>query len=119
VLVEREREYVTAAMSLGASTSRVIGRHVLPACRGYLLVQATLLLPAFILAEATLSFVGFGFSDEVATWGTMLTEASNLATITRAPWTLAPAAAIFAVVLAANVAVQGADSTPHLSRDSR
>ena len=51
---------------------RIIGRHLLPACGGYLLVQATLLLPAFILAEATLSYVGLGFPERIPTWGTML-----------------------------------------------
>lgn len=107
VLVESRREYVLAAASLGATTARVLTRHLLPACTGYLLVQATLLLPAFILAEATLSYAGFGFADDVATWGTMLKEASDVTTFTRAPWMLAPAAAIFAIVLSANIAVQG------------
>ena len=72
-------------------------------------VQATLLLPAFILAEATLSYVGLGFPDTVPTWGTMLQDAANVALLVEAPWMLAPAAAIFVVVLAVNLAVQGAD----------
>jgi peptide/nickel transport system permease protein len=103
---EREREYVLAAHSLGAGGWRIVLRHLLPACRGYLLVQATLLLPAFILAEATLSYVGLGFPDQVATWGTMLIEAANLGSLTRFPWTLAPAAAIFVVVFVANALAQ-------------
>ncbi|MGE0043023.1 MAG: ABC transporter permease [Vicinamibacterales bacterium] len=102
---EREREYVLAARSLGAGTWRVLVRHLLPASRGYLVAQATLLLPAFVLAEATLSYVGLGFPGSVATWGTMLSEASNLGALARFPWTLAPAAAIVAVVLTANLAV--------------
>jgi peptide/nickel transport system permease protein len=100
---EREREYVVAAQSLGASHARVFLRHVLPAATGYLLVQATLLLPAFILAEATLSYVGLGFPEDLPTWGTMLADAADLNVITRFPWLLAPAVAIFAVVLSANV----------------
>jgi peptide/nickel transport system permease protein len=95
-----------AAQSLGAGSWRIMSRHLLPACAGYLLVQATLLLPAFILAEATLSYVGLGFPDNVPTWGTMLRDAANLNAMTRFPWTLAPAAAIFLVVLAANVILQ-------------
>ena len=100
---ERDREYVVAARSLGASPQRIVVRHLLPACAGYLLIQATLLLPAFILGEATLSYVGLGFPEHVATWGTMLIEAANINAMTRFPWTLAPAVAIFAIVLAANV----------------
>ena len=104
VLTEREREYVVAARAAGASPGRVLMRHLLPAANGYVLTQASLLLPAFILAEATMSFVGLGFPSEVATWGTMLQDAANVATLGAAPWALAPALAIFLVVLGANIA---------------
>jgi peptide/nickel transport system permease protein len=107
VSAEREREYVLAARSLGASGPRVFVRHLLPACSSYLLVQATLLLPAFILAEATLSYVGLGFREGTPTWGTMLAEAADVNVITRFPWMLAPAVAIFGVTLAANIILQG------------
>jgi peptide/nickel transport system permease protein len=100
---ERQQDYVVAARSLGAGPARIILRHLLPACRGYLLIQATLLLPAFILGEATLSYVGLGFPEHVPSWGTMISESANVNAMTRFPWTLAPALAIFAVVLAANV----------------
>jgi peptide/nickel transport system permease protein len=103
IIAERDREYVVAARSLGASTGRIVGRHLLPACAGYLLLQGTLLLPAFILGEATLSYVGLGFPEHVATWGTMLTDAANPNAMTRFPWTLLPALAIFLVVLTANI----------------
>ena len=103
VAIERQREYVLAAQSLGAGPGRIMVRHLLPACAGHLIVQATLLLPAFILAEATLSFVGLGFPDPVASWGTMLAGAGNYNAIARFPWTLAPAVAIFAIVLATNL----------------
>lgn len=103
VAAERRREYVQAARSLGAGHTRIVVRHLLPACAGHLLVQATLLLPAFILAEATLSFIGLGFPDPVASWGTMLAGAGNYNAIARFPWTLAPAFAIFAIVLATNL----------------
>lgn len=109
---EREREYVAAGRALGASPLRLLAVHLLPATRGYLATQATLLLPAFILAEATLSYVGLGFPDSVPTWGTMLHDASNVALLGDAPWTLAPAAAIFLVVLAVNLVVQGSGRTP-------
>ena len=108
VLAEREREYVMAARAAGATPARVLVRHLLPATNGYVLTQASLLLPAFILGEATLSFVGMGFPMDVATWGTMLQDASNVAMLGDAPWSLAPALAIFLVVLGANIAVRDA-----------
>ena len=112
VASEREREYVTAGRALGAGPLRLLAVHVLPATRGYLLTQATLLLPSFILAEATLSYVGLGFPDSVPTWGTMLHDASNVALVGEAPWMLAPAAAIFLVVLAVNLLIQGSGRSP-------
>jgi peptide/nickel transport system permease protein len=109
---EARREYVMAGRSLGAGPVRLLVRHLLPAARGYVLTQVTLLVPAFILAEATLSFVGLGFPPTTPTWGTMLQDASNVAMLGDAPWTLAPGAAIFVVVLGANLAVQGSGRAP-------
>jgi peptide/nickel transport system permease protein len=103
VASERNREYVQAAQSLGAGPWRILTRHLIPACAGHLVVQATLLLPAFILAEATLSFIGLGFPDPIASWGTMLAGAGNYNAVSRFPWTLSPAIAIFAIVFATNL----------------
>ena len=107
VLTERQRDYVAAARAAGASPTRVLVHHLLPAARGYVLTQASLLLPAFILAEATMSYVGLGFQGDVATWGTMLHDASNVALLGDAPWTLAPAVPIFLVTLGVNIAARG------------
>jgi peptide/nickel transport system permease protein len=104
---ERSRDYVSAAEALGAGSTRVLLRHLLPSARGHLVMQATLLLPAFILAEATMSYIGLGFPEATPTWGTMLQDASNVALLADTPWALAPAGAIFLVVLAVNLAVQG------------
>jgi len=106
VAAERTKEYAAAAVSLGAGPGRVLFRHLLPACRGVVGTQAILLLPGFILAEATLSYVGLGFPETVPSWGSMLHQASNVNAIADFPWTLAPAAAIFAVTLAANLLVE-------------
>jgi peptide/nickel transport system permease protein len=106
VAAEREREYVTAAHALGARPIRLVVRHLLPAARGHVAIQAALLLPAFILAESTLSYVGLGFPDATPSWGTLLQESARVA-LTGAPWLLAPAAAVFLVVLAVNLVVQG------------
>lgn len=118
VATEKERDYAAAARSLGASHLRIVCRHLLPAARGFVATQVSLLVPAFILAEATLSYVGLGFPDEVPTWGSMLHEAANVAAISDFPWTLAPAGAIFVVVLAVNLAVgpsgrQSISRSPH------
>jgi len=106
IAAERGREYAQAARALGAGSSRMLVHHLLPATKGYLLMQATLLVPSFILAEATMSYVGLGFSDRTPSWGSMLLDAANVAVLGDFPWVLAPAAAIFIVVLAVNLIVQ-------------
>src|SRR5262249_46186660 len=72
VRAERRLEYAMAAVALGAGPARLLGRHLLPAAQGFLAVQITILVPGFIVAEATLSFVGLGFPEPIASWGTML-----------------------------------------------
>ena len=111
VATERRKEYAEAAHAIGAGPWRILLRHLLPASTGFLVIQATTLLPAFILAEATLSFVGLGFPDTIPSWGSMLLEASDVSAIGQFPWTLAPAAAIFVVTLAANLLVEDSSSS--------
>jgi peptide/nickel transport system permease protein len=106
VATERAREYAEAARALGASAPRVVGRHLLPAALPFLGTQLLLLLPAFILAEATLSFVGLGFDTPLASWGTMLQEAANIRALADTPWVLAPAAAIAVVVFGINLLIE-------------
>lgn len=106
VAAERRQEYVDAALALGASAPRVLARHLVPACRGFLGTQIVLLVPGFVMAEATLSFAGLGFTDAAPSWGTMLQQAANVSVLSTAPWVLAPAAAIFSVVLALNLVVR-------------
>ena len=118
VRVEAGSEHVQAAVALGASHWRVLSRHLLPACLGYLAVQTALLVPMFVLAEATLSYIGLGFPDGVPSWGTALSDAANVSAMTRAPWTLAPAGAVFLVVLVTNVLLEPArhDAVADLGR---
>jgi peptide/nickel transport system permease protein len=104
---ERTREYAEAARALGASRTRLLLRHLLPSARGVLVVQSTLLLPAFVLAEATLSFVGLGFGEPISSWGTMLRDAGGGRAIAEAPWLLAPAAAIVLAALSVNLLTAG------------
>ena len=103
VAAERVREYAEAARALGASRTRLLLRHLLPAARGFLVVQTTLLVPAFVLAEATLSFVGLGFSEPIPSWGAMLRDAGHGRAIVEAPWLLAPAIGIVLAALAVNL----------------
>jgi peptide/nickel transport system permease protein len=100
---ERTRESILAAQAAGASPAWIIRRHLLPAAVPVMVTQALLLVPAFILAEATLSFVGLGFSEPTPSWGTMLAEAAQPFTLRHAPWLLAPAAAIALVTLSVNL----------------
>ena len=103
---EREQDYVAAARSLGASTSHILARHLLPATTSFLAVKATMLLPAFIVAETTFSYVGLGFPDTLPTWGTMLLEAGSARAFADFPWLLSPIVAIFVVVLGLHLAAR-------------
>jgi peptide/nickel transport system permease protein len=105
VAAERHREYAEAAYSIGGGPLRILLRHLLPAARSHLMTQAFLLFPAFILAEATLSYLGLGFAEPSASWGVMLQDAGRISAITEAPWMLTPAAAIVLAVLAMHLVV--------------
>jgi peptide/nickel transport system permease protein len=98
VVSEGRAEYAEAARALGSSPARVIARHLLPATRGFLGAQATVLVPSFVMAEATLSFVGFGFAPPAPSWGAMLIDVARVQIAADAPWLLAPAAALTATV---------------------
>ena len=98
----REREFVDAARSLGARGSYVVIRELLPNLVAPILIYTTLLIPANILFEAALSFLGVGVAPPTASWGGMLTDASHNYRID--PWfMLFPGLAIFVTVLAFNL----------------
>jgi peptide/nickel transport system permease protein len=103
VRAERQQDYVLAAESLGAGPMRVMLRHLIPATAGFLQSQLTLLVPAFVVGEATLSYVGLGFPESVASWGTMLRDASSARALADFPWLLSPAVAMFLLVLSLNL----------------
>jgi peptide/nickel transport system permease protein len=110
---ELKLDYAVAALSLGASHWRMLTRHLLPAAAGFIAVQITMLVPGFIVAEATLSYVGLGFPEPVASWGTMLRDASNVRAFADFPWLLSPAAAMFLVVLGLNLLLQSGPERVH------
>ena len=102
VLSLRERDYVLAAISSGASDFRVMLRHILPNATSPLIVQATLGLGFAVLAEAGLGYLGVGVQPPTPTWGSDLNQGSSL--LERAPWlSIAPGMAIFVLVLAFNL----------------
>jgi peptide/nickel transport system permease protein len=102
VLSIREYDYVRAAEALGASPLRVVLRHVLPNTASFVIVAATLSVPAYILGEVALSFLGAGVQEPTPSWGNMLREAQNVPVLASFPWILAPGAVIFLTVLAFN-----------------
>lgn len=74
ILAEREKDYITAAHSIGASGTRIMLRHLLPNVMAVVIVSASLRIGAAILLEAALSYLGFGVQPPTASWGTMLNE---------------------------------------------
>jgi peptide/nickel transport system permease protein len=98
----RELEYVQSARALGASRTRVIVRHVIPATFGYTIVAATLSIPGFILGESALSLLGLGIQEPNASWGNLLADAQNVQSIAQFPWILAPGVFIFLTIMAFN-----------------
>jgi peptide/nickel transport system permease protein len=97
----REKEFVEAARALGASTFRVVVRHILPNALGPVIVAGTIDVAAAIIAESTLSFLGLGFPPDIPTWGRILFDAKD--NLDFAPyWALFAGGAIFFAVLSIN-----------------
>lgn len=103
VLQLRELEYVTAARAIGGTSRYVLFRHILPNVIGPLTVAGSLGIAGAILSEAGLSFLGLGVVKPMPSWGSMLSEARNPATLATQPWLwLAPGILISLAVLSAN-----------------
>jgi peptide/nickel transport system permease protein len=107
VRTERKLDYSIAAEAMGAGNARLLIRHLLPAAGGFIGVEITMLVPAFVVAEATLSYIGLGFPDPIASWGTMLHDAASVRAFVDAPWLLSPALAMFVFVFGLNLTLQG------------
>ncbi len=101
----RNRPFVLAAECMGQSTGKILIKHILPNLASYLLVAATLSIPAYILGEAALSFLGLGIQEPSASWGLMLSQAQNDMKVFMLNfwWLLTPGAAIFITVITFNV----------------
>jgi peptide/nickel transport system permease protein len=106
VLSLREKEFVEAARSLGASDTRIIFRHLLPNLVAPIIVYTTLLIPTNILFEAALSFLGVGVQPPTASWGAMIADATQI--FDTAWWYMTfPGLALLLTVLAFNLVGDG------------
>lgn len=99
VLSGKERDFVAVARGLGASHLYLLRRHILPQTWGVFLTQATVLIPQFILAEVSLSFLGLGIGEPVPSWGNMLAEGMQYQAIVSHSWLLIPGFAMIPVLL--------------------
>ena len=101
VLSLKHAEFVEAARTMGASTARIIVRHLIPNTLGVIIVFTTLRIPTFIMAEAFLSFLGLGISAPLASWGSLIGEA--VPALKTYPWQLfAPSVAMTVFLFAMN-----------------
>jgi peptide/nickel transport system permease protein len=102
LLALREEDYVLAAQLMGAGSSRVIGRHLVPGFMSHLIATATMSIPGMILGETALSFLGLGLRPPITSWGILLTEARSVSVIAFYPWLLFPTVPVILVILAFN-----------------
>jgi peptide/nickel transport system permease protein len=102
LLALREEDYVLAAQLMGAGSSRIIGRHLVPGFMSHLIATATLSIPGMILGETALSFLGLGLRPPITSWGILLTEARSVSVIAFYPWLLFPTIPVILVILAFN-----------------
>jgi peptide/nickel transport system permease protein len=100
VLSAKERNFALAAKAMGASDFHLLRRHILPETYGVLLTTAALLVPQFILAEVTLSFLGLGVGEPMPSWGNLLAELQSYSVLTSYWWMYLPAIALIVLFLA-------------------
>jgi peptide/nickel transport system permease protein len=101
-LALREEDFITAAELAGASRMRIIFKHMVPSFLSHIIAAVSLALPAMIISETTLSFLGLGLRPPAISWGVMLQDAQNLQTLGLAPWLLFAAVPVVVVILAFN-----------------
>ena len=98
----KTEDFVMAARLDGCSRQRVIWRHMVPSFASHIIASVTLAIPAMILAETALSFLGIGLKPPVVSWGVLLNDAQNLLALTTAPWLFLPSILVIGTVLALN-----------------
>ncbi len=103
----REEEFVTAAELVGSSQGRIIVSHMVPAFLSHIIAATTLALPAMIISETSLSFLGLGLRPPAVSWGVLLQQAQNVQALAISPWLLLPAIPVTVVILAFNFTGDG------------
>lgn len=103
----RTEEFVAAARLDGVPEARIIFRHMLPSFSSHIIASVTLAVPAMILAETSLSFLGLGLQPPTISWGVLLREAQNIRSIATAPWLFLPGVAVVVAVMALNLLGDG------------
>ena len=98
----KRRDFVLAAEASGASTARIVRRHLIPTMTSHIIVTATLAVPVTIIGESALSFLGIGVRPPMMSWGLLLSDAFKVQVIALYPWMLFPALFILVTVLAFN-----------------
>lgn len=93
----KQKEFVEAARASGVGTWGIISRHIIPNVVGPVIVYVTLTIPAVILAESFLSFLGLGIREPMTSWGVLISEGANA--LESAPWTLIFPASFMAITL--------------------
>ena len=86
----------------GADSLRVIYRYMVPSFTSHIIAATTLAIPAMILAETSLSFLGLGLRPPLVSWGVLLKDAQSVRAVLQAPWQLWPAVAVVVSVIALN-----------------
>jgi peptide/nickel transport system permease protein len=103
VLSVKEKEFIEAARAAGASSRRIIFRHILPNCIGPIMVNATLAIAIAVIAESTLTYLGLGLQPPATSWGILLNQAESAVTDTSTFYLVFfPGAALILTVLAVN-----------------
>lgn len=102
ILALREEDYAVAARLLGASHARILFRHLLPGFTSHIIVVLTMSVPAMILGETSLSFLGLGLRAPIVSWGVMLQDCLSIETVANYPWLLMPVVLIVLAVLCFN-----------------
>jgi peptide/nickel transport system permease protein len=102
LLALREEDFVTSARLVGASQRRIIFVHLIPSFTSHLIVVLTLAIPAMIIGETALSFLGLGMQPPAVSWGVLLQNAQNVVAVAQYPWQLIPALFVFLAVLMFN-----------------
>jgi peptide/nickel transport system permease protein len=101
-LAMREEDFVVSARLVGCTQMRTIFVHMVPSFASHIIAATTLALPAMIISETSLSFLGLGLRPPAISWGVLLQQAQNVQTVAISPWLMLPAVPVIVAVMAFN-----------------